>query len=156
MRPRLCKLVVIMNTTGMNTPTPLPMHTQTHTPIHTHTHTHEHTQHSLMVVVRLRLCKLVVVMGKAQVLPPRVDVHAGAQHSTGHGTALNVPACRCTHTRLCCILYEYYFCVDVPACKCTHTRLCCILYEYNYCVNVPACRCTQTHDCIAFRTNAAV
>ena len=39
------------------------------------------------------LCQLVVVVGKAQVLAPCVDVHRLPQHSRSHGAALNVPAC---------------------------------------------------------------
>lgn len=47
-----------------------------------------------MVVVRLCLCQLIVMMGEAQVLAATVDVHALPQDGRGHGTALNVPACR--------------------------------------------------------------
>ena len=42
-------------------------------------------------VVNLGLRQLVIVMGELEVIPPGVDVHALAEHSAGHRTALDVP-----------------------------------------------------------------
>lgn len=46
----------------------------------------------VVVIVGLRLCQLVVMVGELEIYTTRVNIHGRAEDGTRHNAALNMPA----------------------------------------------------------------